>query len=88
MELKQSVEAYVDELETYSPAPSFSHFTLATMYDRFGQSETDNAIAAKCKNREQLRKEKYRWSTPKTRREIVLECIAEFAPDGILRTEN
>ena len=24
----------------------------------------------------------------KTRLEIVLECIAEFAPDGILRTEN
>ena len=85
MELKQSVEAYVDELETYSPAPSFSHLTLATMYDRFGQSETDGAIATECRNREQLRKEQYRCSIPKTRREIVLECIAEFAPDGIIR---
>jgi len=85
MELKQSVEAYVDELETYSPAPSFSHFTLATLYDRFGQSKTDNAIDAECKNRERQRAEQRRCSVPKTRREIVLECIAEFAPDGIIR---
>ena len=88
MELTQMVSIYVDELETYSPAPSLSHFTLATMYDRFGQSETDNAIAAECRNREQQRKENRRCSIPKTRREIVLECIADFAPDGIVRTEN
>ena len=88
MELRQSVEAYVDELEANSPAPSLSHFTLATLYARFGQSETDNAIAAECRNREQLREEQYRCPIPKTRREIVLECIAKFAPDGILRTEN
>ena len=88
MELKQSVAAYVDELETNSPAPSCSHLTLATLYDRFGQAETDNAIATECKNRERQRDEQRRCSVPKTRREIVLECIADFAPDGIVRTEN
>lgn len=100
MELKQSVAAYVDELETNSPAPSCSHLTLATLYDRFGQAETDNAIATECKNRERqryltalelierLHDEQRRCSIPKTRREIVLECISDFAPDGIVRTEN
>ena len=88
MELTQMVSIYVDDLETYSPAPSLSHFTLATLYDRFGQAETDNAIATECKNRERQRDEQRRCSIPKTRREIVLECIADCAPDGIVRTEN
>ena len=88
MALEQMVESYLDELETHSPAPSISHFTLATMYTQFGQSKTHDAIATECRNREQLRKEQYKRPILKTRREIVLECIAEFAPDGVIRTEN
>ena len=88
MELRQLVEAYVDELETNSPAPSFSHLTLATLYDQFGQSKTDGAIAAECKNREQQRAEQRRCSIPKTRSEVIRQCIADIAPDGIIRIDN
>jgi hypothetical protein len=66
MEFRQLVSAYVDELETDSPAPSFSHHRLAALRDRFGQSETDSAIDAELTNRKKQRDDGRRCSIPET----------------------
>jgi hypothetical protein len=89
MELRQLVSTYVDELESPANAwgQSIHTHTLAALRDRFGQAETYNAIDAELTTREQQRNEQRRCSIPKTRREIVLECIADFAPDGIIRLD-
>jgi hypothetical protein len=82
------VSSYVFQLETDSPAPCFSHHRLAALRERFGQSETDNAIDAELTSREKQRDDGRRCSIPKTRPEVIRQCIADIAPDGVIRIEN
>jgi hypothetical protein len=90
MELRQLVSTYVDELESPTNAwgQSIHTLTLPALRDRFGQSATDSAIDAELTSRNKQRDDGRRCPIPKTRSEVIRQCIADIAPDGVIRIKN